>query len=212
MILMSLIQAWSLSPDLNSIPAHANEHDLRSAEKRIGHRLPPSLRELYGITNGPYLLSGNLRIFPMHPAETGLGLISASEQLREWKWPIPEEVLVFADDGSEGLFGIWLPETRSEGLGHPIVEIGSVFEPECMAIAGTDLAPFLLGWTAYYSLLLEADHHVLDAIGVPPSLRDEELDDELFAQLRRWADPGLPDPYPDPYEKGHSAQQLTNLL
>ncbi len=81
-----------------------------------------------------------------------------------------------------------------------------------MAIAATDFVSFLLGWTAYYFLLLEVESINLDAIGLPQHLRHGRMDDEHFAQLRNWADPNLPDLYPNPYKRGYEVKESRRLF
>ena len=117
-------------------------------------------------------------------------------------------------NGSDDFFGMWLPETHNPRFDHPILEIGSIFEPGNMAVLGTSFVPFLHAWTAYYSLLLEAGSAALDAINLPASLRPQgkEPDDEDFAELRKWADPGLPSYYPDSYRERYDAKRLAKLF
>jgi hypothetical protein len=81
------------------------------------------------------------------------------------------------------------------------------------ALAGTDLAPFLKGRTAYYLILLDADPSALDALGVPEPLRvqAEEADNDLYYALREWADPELRDPRADPYARPTNAEELRRL-
>ena len=181
-------------------------------ESEIGYRLPPELRQLYLFSNGARLLRGNLNFYPLRRSEERkFGLSDTSARLREWMFPVPEEVLVFADNGSESNFGIWLPEVRNETFRNPIIEIAEPAE-RCMTVVGTSFMPFLLGCTAYYLMLSEADSIALDAIGIPSSLRGRRRDDELFADLCRWADPTLPDYHPDAYQKGYTAEDFRKLF
>lgn len=94
----------------------------------------------------------------------------------------------------------------------PVVAIGEVFEPRCMAVVGTRLTRFLRGWTGYYLMLLDSDPRALDVLEVPSSLRSQEPDDELMGRLLSWADPDLPYEDPDPYEKGLSADDLRRVF
>ena len=56
-------------------------------------------------------------------------------------------------------------------------------------------------------MLCDAPPAALDLLGVPKKLRKLD-DDELFVAQRTWADPHTPDPDPDPYERGHTADEL----
>jgi hypothetical protein len=105
---------------------------------------------------------------------------------------------------------------EGDGVRSLVVQLGEVFEERCLAVVGDDLASFLVGWTAYYLLVVgdETDTRAaVAALGVPDELRSLDeggSDDELFAVLR-WANPGLPDPRPDPYERGLTAAEFNEL-
>jgi hypothetical protein len=207
-----LIKAWNLSSKLHTFHAPASEQELQMTEKELGCYLPSSLRELYLLSNGLNLLHGNLNIYPLRE-DNDFALTTASRKLKEYHPQLPSAVIVFGNDGSDELFGLWLPRTEGKVAKHPVLGIGE-FDPKNMAIMATDILPFLYGWTAYYLMLYKADNAVLDAIGLPQALRykDYELDDETFAQLRKWADPMLPDPHPDPYRHSCNVEDLTRLF
>ncbi len=207
-----IISAWQASPGHAFNPA-ADEQALTALEQHLQLRLPPEFRRLYQFSDGAYLLEGNLSYWPLRGKD--FSLWESTRFLRECHHVIPEEVLVFGDNGSESLFGLWLQPTGSPVFQSPIVEIGEIHEPGCMAIAGTSLIPFLRGWTAHYLLLQEdVSADALDMLGLQEELRfpAEELDDEHFALLRRWADPDLPDPDVDPYESRFDADACRLLF
>jgi SMI1 / KNR4 family (SUKH-1) len=214
MFSQELIHAWQISSKLHKFGQPVSEEELRDAETIMGYKIPEPLREFYRFSNGAYLLRGNLSIFPLIASVTNRGLTTATQQLREWQWPIPDEILVFGDDGSDSLFGIWIPATHNPIYQHPILEIGEIFEPQCMAIVGTGLLSFLLGRTAFYLMVYGAGLSALDAIDLPESLRvpEDEQDSELFARLYHWADPDLPSYHPDPYKQGYDAESLTRIF
>ena len=79
-----------------------------------------------------------------------------------------------------------------------------------MAVVGTTTPRFLMGWTASYAQQDETSaERVLDILGVPAELRNEDVDHEACL---RWADPDLPDPNPDPYERRLSVEDLYVLF
>ena len=80
---------------------------------------------------------------------------------------------------------VWLP--LDGGAREIIVQIGEVFEDACLAVVGDDFESFLRGWGDYYTQLSSRD-----------------LDDDDFYEILGRANPGLPDPRPDPYERGAS--------
>jgi len=137
-------------------------------------------------------VGGNLNFVPLESSDDSeLTLMNLSSKLREGKWSVPEELLLFGDDGSDSQFGLWLPEGAALVDDCPVIELG---ETESMAIAGTSLRRFLKGRTAYYLLLDEAPGKSLDALGLPTELRTDDPDDDDFARITKWADPGIPYP------------------
>ena len=95
------------------------------------------------------------------------------------------------------MFGIWLGACGNPIYNHPVIEVGGSAE-DSMGVAGTNLLSFLRGWSAYYLMLKAVDKskevEFLDKLQVPQWLRTESFDGNQFAQLRKWADPQLPDP------------------
>jgi SMI1 / KNR4 family (SUKH-1) len=201
-MLEPLLEAWQRSAHLHDLRSGASERDLAAAEADLGRSLPESVRALYRVTNGAALLDGNLNIDPLR-GETP-ALVGGSDWLRSVEWTIPEELVVFGNNGSGDSFGVWLAR-RSSSDG-PVIQIAEVGDG--YAVAGTGLVPFLTWWTAYYLLLLEAGRDALRALGVPERLWRANPDDELVGELSRWADPGLPDPVPDPYERPLEVETL----
>ena len=124
--------------------------------------------------------------------EADSGLVGMSDRLRGWDWPIPDELLVFGTDGGGDPFGLWYPPAAESDDPAPVVRVGAIFEPICMALAGTELTRFLLGLTAYYLTLEDAPSEALDALALPEPLRVIDEDGDL-APYVRWADPELED-------------------
>ena len=162
------------------------------------------------------LLGGNLGLYPLaRPKwdDEGLTLATAADQLREWDWPVPDELVVFGHNGQGGSFGLWLPrEGDARAL---VVQIGEVFEDACLAVVGDDLLSFLRGWGAYYAALTGDPDNVVEQVPefeLPDklALKDGGSDDEFYA-IMQWANPGLPDPRPDPYERGLTAAQVDEI-
>jgi hypothetical protein len=182
------------------------------------------MRALYAMSDGLSLLQGNLNIYPLRARETGLGLIgssavSLSEELREYEWRIPQELVVFGDNGGDESFGLWLPTSRSTTDPVPVIEIAEggeaaleLEERDGFAVIGTGLPNFLTSWSAYYLLLLEAETAALEALSVPESFWNREADDSLMNDLLAWADPALPDPHPDPYQRPVVARALREMF
>lgn len=208
--LSSIVAAWRLAPDSWPLPEAASDTDIADAERRLGRPLPAELRALYGISNGPNPLGGNLAIQPLSSVE-GEGLVGMGERLRGWGWPIPDEVLVFGDNGGEEQFGLWYPAGAEADASTPVVMVGAVFEPACMVLAGTSLTRFLRAWSGYYLVLIDAPIAALDELGLPAHLRT--IDDEAgVARYFAWADPDLPELDPDPYARGLDRDGIALLM
>ena len=99
---------------------------------------------------------------------------------------------MFGDNGQGDSFGPWLP--RDGGARPIVVQIGELFEDACLAVVGDDLESFLRGWGEYYT-----------------QLNSRDLDDDDFYEILGRANPGLPDPRPDPYERGLTAAQVDDF-
>ncbi len=208
----SLIKIWLNSQEFHSFNNGATEQELEIAENILGYRLPEDLRQLYSFSNGLELLRGNVQIYPLEEQNGYLGLTTASEKLRQWEWPIPNQLIMFGDNGSDDLYGIWIPYCNNPTYAHPVIEIGEIFEPGCMAIAGTGLIPFLVSQTAFYLQLLEAKSTLLDTMELPLSLRFDDFDEKKIAQIRKWADANIPNPLSDPYTEKLTIESLNHLF
>ena len=187
--------AWEASSDLHE-PGDAVElAAVERAGRALGRDLPSDLVALYRYANGGGFLESNLILEPVE------GLLQLNDDPHR-----PSELLLFASDGSDSLFGVWAPEGAGEAS-LPIVE----YDPGGggLALAGTMLSRFLVTRTAYYLMLYEADH-ALDALGVPERLRHESeaLDDESFRALAGWADPMLPLEHEELYDPGITVDEL----
>lgn len=210
MDMKTLIEAWRLAPALHELRQPASPEAIAAVEQALVYPLPAELRALYLFSDGGGLVGGNFSYAPLSSPD-GLSLATSSAQLREWKWPIPDEVLVFGGNGCGHHFGLWMPPSAAPQLPQPIVEIGEILEPGCMALAGSSLSAFLLTHTSYH-LLLEGSVAALDRLGVPAALRSDDPDDETFLALRNWADPALVAHDPSPYECGYDAPALRAIL
>ncbi len=234
MTIQTLFDAWQPTEVDPSVNPPATEAEIQAAEATIGAQLPTSLREIYQLFNEGWM--SDLNFFPLdaNPDED-LAVTNANEKYIEWGWHIPKEIRLFADIGEE-VFGIWLPETGNPIFSHPIIEVGELpGEDGCMGMAGTHLVSFLRGWSAFQFVMdedselwkvelgedkdapnrLKRIQTFLDTLEVPQSLRAEHRHkdpDESFAQLRKWADPQLPDPYGDSYSQQYTIADLKRFF
>jgi hypothetical protein len=190
-----VVSAWKASPDLHDPGKPAGLGAIDFAERALGRPIPADLIALLRYADGGSFLENNLGIYPV---DRLLGLNDDPHR--------PPELLLFADDGSNSLFGVWAPRLRREATA-PVVE----YDPGGggLALAGTSVQRFLTTRTAYYLMLYDAAP-ALDALGVPPAVRvpSLELDDDTYAALERWADPRLPQVHARLYESGITVEEL----
>jgi len=216
--LAKVLEAWDLSAALQKHEPPASPDDIEQAQRLIGRRLPSSAVELYRAVGGGSFVGGNLMLAPLLPPpgdDEGWALTTLSDLLRSWDWPVPNEMVIFGDNGGEESFGLWLP-ANGDGARPLVVEIGEVFEDACLTVVGDDLPSFLLGWTAFYLLSAQdrfETREAVGALGLPHDLRSLEGGgtDEELSTLLRWASPGLPDPRPDAYRRGLTAAQVDKV-
>lgn len=194
----SVVGAWEASSDLHEPREPADLAAIDFAGRALGRPIPDDLVELYRYTNGGAFLESNLGIEPVE------ALLELNEDPHR-----PPELLLFADDGSDSLFGVWAPN-QTRGTRTPVVE----YDPGGggLALAGTSVQQFLTTRTAYYLMLYEASP-ALDALGVPSALRvpSEELDDDTYAALQQWADPRLPRQHARLYDSGITVEALRRM-
>ena len=225
MTIQTLIEAWQATEIDPSVNPPATETEIQAAEAKIGTTLPKSLREVYLLFNGGWYWE--LDFFPLEPPPKDFGLTDGNEKFIEYGWHIPKEIRLFAVDGGEEAFAIWLPACGNPIYNHPIIEVGELFDEGCMGVAGTNLISFLYGWSTYYLMLKELDKskevEFLDKLQVPQSLRPEHFDESQYAppptgrdphfiQLRKWADPLLPDPAGNSYRQRYTIADLKRIF
>ena len=218
MTIQTLFDAWQATEVDPSVNPPATEAEIQAAEKKIGTTLPQLLREVYQLFNGGWWWE--LEFFTaLEPKPYFYSLTDGNEKFIEYGWHIPKEIRLFAGMGGEENFGIWLAETGNPIYNHPIIEVGELHDEGCMGVIGTNLISFLCGWSAFRLIETELDESkevaFLNTLKIPPSLRAEhhhEDPDENFAQLRKWADPQLPDPYGNSYTQRYTITDLKKLF
>ena len=212
-----VLDAWALTAEMHEPEPAASEAELGRAARGLGRQLPADARAVYRTANGGAFLQGNLMLYPLLPPggdDETLALTTASGLLRSWKWRVPDELVVFGSDGSDDLFGLWLPADGPAR--HLVVQIAEAFDDASLAVVGTDLAAFLRAWTAFYVLAagdFDGAAAALDVLGVPSALRaaGESASETQLHALLAWASPGLPDPRPDAYARGLTSEQVRAL-
>lgn len=189
-----VLASWRASLDLQEPNPPALRGTIAYAEKRLGRRLPRSLRALYTVSDGGSFLEGNFELEPL----AGLPRLN-----RSFSSLAPRELLLFGTDGSDSVFGLWIGRRRGEPVVVEMDEGGGG-----LALVGTSLARFLVGRTAFF--LENGDRHALAVLGVPRRLRFPAFigSDAQNVAIVEWADPALPDPRAEPYRHGTTAARL----
>lgn len=205
-----LIECWRATAEMHVLSPGADDATLEAAEKALGRDLPKAVRALYKFSNGIDLFNGQLVFRPLFqedPEEPSV--VTYSAQLKHHGWPIPNDLVVFAMNGSGDVYGLWLPKGRKARPA--VVQVAQLMEPESMVIEATNFEIFLKVQTAFY--LIAADEPTpLLKVGLPRTLRFREGTDKLMADLRRWADPKLKEPKADPYQKAYEEKQMRAAL
>ena len=234
MTIQTLLDAWRSAGAYHDVQTPATEAEIQAAEAKIGATLPNLLREVYQLFNGGW--AWELEFFTaLEPKPYFYSLTDGNEKFIEYGWHIPKEIRLFAGMGGEETFGIWLPKTGNPIYNHPIIEVGELHDEGCMGVVATNLLSFLRGWSAF-QFVMEEDGELwkvelgedkdapnrlkriqtfLDTLEVPQSLRaahHHEDPDENFAQLRKWADPNLPDPAGNSYSQLYTIGDLKRLF
>lgn len=203
-----ILDAWAATEGMHQPNSAAASDSVTAAQHVIGRLLPQAFHELYLAHDGGRWLNGDLSLMPLDDGSE-LSVTRASATHRRWDWPVPDEVVVFGNDGCGDPFGLWLPSVEARPL---VVRIGAIFEPGCMGIVGQDLSAFLRARTAYY--LLPPDDTTtagLDALDVPKKLRTNDLDETAFTQIVEWASPTVPSSLISPYEARLTAADLHRI-
>jgi len=205
----TIVRSWEMS-GASDMEAGATREELAEVARALGREWPDEFVDLYMMCNGGGILGGNLELYPLDGSD--ISLARASRFLLDNGWPIPNELVVFAGDGTGNQFGLWLPaEEQSMTM---VVEVGEIFEEGSFAVTGTSISGFLHGRSAYYLHLLECPESALDLLGAPPWFKErpaEELTDEDYESILRWANPGLPEHSVSSYEARLTAAHLRAL-
>lgn len=204
-MIKSIIQFWELNELIIQSQPGASEKLIEQAESELNVVFPEELKNLYRYADGISLLpDGSLNFYSLFPDNEKMGVTHASNKLREWGWVIPEEVIVFGDNGGDEQYGIWIPKGKVPSRTYPVIEIGENFSPKNMAIVGTSFDIFLKTITFLRIGLIDnlTDKKLLDQFVLPSTSKDLFKQDEIFVnQVYKQMDPKLPDYDPDPYAR-----------
>lgn len=235
--LPTVLSAFVAVRERHPLRPPATEEKIRTAEDKIGGRLPPQLRHLYTFTSRGW--TEDLGFLPLGKAPDGIAwevLTRGSEEFVEEGYGIPEEVRMFASERGSYKYGMWLPDSTSAVYNNPTLELTRelVCERVWMTIVGTNLTSFPLARCACY--INEGSSRVpdqkrvrqdaLDVLDVPRVLRSKIVwasfrqplaewipdGDARMEALRAWTDPLLPAPRGDAFDHIFSIADLRRVL
>ncbi len=230
MNLETLFKVWRETDQEHSFRPPAQAADLAAAEAKLGFKLPQPFRQLYRFSNGLSLNTGNFTMHPLLDNDEDGSLISMSDQLREWEWPVPADVLAFGANGSGEPYGLWVEPHDAKRFPEPIVQIGEIFEPGCMGLWSPSLRSFLLEETVMGLILSNRQDAVVEHFGLAadrlptPGMVDgllgkRKLSDvesveaaRRLREIERWAAPDFDPAYQDPYTARLDIAEMTKLL
>ena len=221
-ILVSFIEQGSGGP--------AEPDALDRAEATLGRPFPPQLRAWLESVDGAVLSTGNLFFSPVWGSGDADGEVTApatqTAALRASGWTLPPELVLFASDGSDQMFGIWMPLEGDD----PNVVVALDLAPDAASrsfwIVGESLLAFLTGWTTAYAHL----HHgaVYELLQTPPALQQPvqeqvlvdsaghnvaDEDEALFSRVLAFASPTLPAvAWPGDEEQALTADELAPTI
>lgn len=203
-----VIRAWSLAMDQHQLNLSASDWQIQNAEALLGRRIPRAIRAVYEMSNGAHLIGGNLILDKLTGDSESIAFANNATLLRQWGWQVPNEVFVFGGDGSESVFGCWLPKAAENPDDAPIIQIaGPNSNMDYMAVAATSFVALAKWRTAYYLLM---DHPkyaaALEVLGLPKNLQNDDPDDDTLIEIGKWADPEHPHFPPDAYKAQVSVQ------
>jgi hypothetical protein len=197
MDLASLVRCWQITREQHAFNEGASDREIAAVEQELSLSLPPALRELYRFSDGLALFGGELSIYPLRNAANELSLSRVTPWLRTCNWPIPESVVIFGSTGTGDPVGLWTG-SHSARFPEPIIQVGAIFEPACMAVCGSAVVPFLTVETARCLPLYGHSDLLQATLGVPKSIVEIGGDADHEAILRL-ADPSGIEILGDPY-------------
>ena len=198
-----MIEAWQASAALHEFRAPIRDDELQAAEAELGRPIPAELRALYAFSDGLTGFHGNLQI------ESARAAVDLGAEMNTNGWNLPAELFVFGGNGSDEHYALWYPPDASSEAPTPVVEIGEIFEPGCLALTGSSFAQFLRTMTGFHLALAGAPVAAMDALAMPARLR---MASESLEPWVRWSDPSLPFLNPDPYLQRLTPSQIRGYL
>jgi hypothetical protein len=197
-----------VSMGVASLEKPTEKTDIENFESFHHMKLPPEILAFYGTTNSLHVFNNCLRIEPLI-SENGFSVSNASDLHRSWQWPVPLEMYIFGDDGSGSPFGFWI-SGNTPGI-TPIVQMGEIFEPECMTICALSFSSFLISQFSFR--LLEEDRENIDIVKkFVPNMKSGVQSDGLLKEVSIAIDPSLEKLHLDPYEDKLSREDIEEFI
>lgn len=217
-IMARVWRAWELTPSEHMFAFPASETDITRAEEELDRKLPVAFLSFYRRANGARLLGVGLQMMPLDSPRWQSGMntsvIHMADSLRRVDWIVDDEVVLFASNGGEEHFGLWVPRGADARRGALVVCLGEV---EGLAVYGTSFPRFLLWWTAAELMtaaafkFIERPIGAYEALALPPALASQDDVDNWRESHTAWADPDLPTWGTCPYANRASRERIRGL-
>jgi len=210
-----------LIADDDEIGAPESDESLDALEAALGRSLPPEVRAAYGVLGGGTSLAGGSLVLEAFFAGEA-PVATHTDDLREWEWKIPIDVVVFGGDGGGQVFGLWLPTSATRR--HPVLrlECGDDDGPD-MGIVAQDLPAFLAAEIASVPWEDDVADVVRRTLGLPEPLVealgrgiDEDVaspdaERQTIDPVLRWASPEVPEVAYDIYASRTTAEDVARI-
>ncbi|MDC7125386.1 MAG: SMI1/KNR4 family protein [Spirochaetales bacterium] len=172
--------------------------EITEIEKKLCVIFPDDIKEVYTYSNGFDAFDGNLQLYPM-AIDDDFCILNASNSHRSWDWPIPQEMVIFGDNGCGEPYGFWLSEGKTETK-CLIVQTGEIFEDKCLSIVANSFSDFLL-IVLSFNLLDESKDNFTELTEYYEFDESIVVDDEelLFKNIKNVINPNLMNFTADPY-------------
>jgi len=184
----------------------ATDEEIIEVETSLKVKFPVLLKELYKYSNGLYAFNGSLQLYPLNSDD--FSILKASDVHRSWDWPVPNEMVLFGDNGQGEPFGLWF-SSEDKTKKNFVTQIGEIFEDKPLTILSNSFDDFIEIYFSTELLIEEPENYdlVKEFVDIDKSIIDIDEDKILFV-IRDKINPELKKLKSDPYKDRLSAEEV----